>query len=213
MQQALQGLYELQVAHDVNDFFIRNPQQAADLQHHSKQRSSRETLYLSQTEDNLDLALFLDDQVLDQLAQDNPLNNLHPGNLEAFCLALEGVSHFLYLTWNAGFNRPVTMLEMELQAEVDKFVMLHLCFEDQRQVIEPGRLRRLLFETARLQSDLNSEESRRYRDASNYAEKYCWKLESGFLGNRSRQNLLSEVRQFYRLNQPAKLRRINQQKT
>ena len=49
--------------------------------------------------------------------------------MECFCLALEGVSHFLYLIWNASFDRSVTLLEMELQAEIDKFVMLGIFLE------------------------------------------------------------------------------------
>jgi len=38
------------------------------------------------------------------------------------CMLLEGVSHFLYLTWNAHYDRQVSLLDLELQAEVDKFV-------------------------------------------------------------------------------------------
>ncbi len=36
--------------------------------------------------------------------------------------ALEGVSHFVYLAWNAGHDKPVSLLELEMQAEVDKYV-------------------------------------------------------------------------------------------
>ena len=44
------------------------------------------------------------------------------GNVADYWTALEGVSHFLYLAWNAGHDKPVSLLELEMQAEVDKYV-------------------------------------------------------------------------------------------
>jgi len=101
------------------------------------------------------------------------------------------------------------MLEMELQAEIDKFVMLVLCLEKQNRRAAPGKLRQILFETANYHRELDESERQRYRDASYFAEKYCWQLESDYLNKRGRQQLLQELRQFYRLTQMDKLSRIN----
>ena len=38
-----------------------------------------------------------------------------------YCTALEGVSHFHYLVWSLARGRNVSLLELELQAEVDKY--------------------------------------------------------------------------------------------
>ena len=84
-----------------------------------KRRSPTEKLLLSEEADELHLALYLDAGLLERLAERDPLEELGPGNLEDFCKVLEGLSHFNYLTWNAT-DRRVTMLELELQAEVDK---------------------------------------------------------------------------------------------
>ena len=43
-------------------------------------------------------------------------------NLADFWSALEGVSHFTYYAWNAARDKSVSLFELELQAEVDKFV-------------------------------------------------------------------------------------------
>jgi hypothetical protein len=164
---------------------------------------------LRQDDDELNLSLYLHSDVVENMLRDNPVLHLHEGNIEDFCLALEGVSHFLYLIWNASFDRSVTRLEMELQAEIDKFVMLVLCLEKQNRKVAPGKLRQMLFETATYHEQLDESELRRYRDASFFAEKYCWQLESDYLSNRGRKQLFSELRQFYRLTQMGKLSRIN----
>ena len=206
----MQGIYELNIAHNVNDYLITNRCLANTLDNGNSNPNLKEKLLLRQDNGELSLSLYLHTDVVERMLEDDPLQHLHKGNLEEFCLALEGVSHFLYLIWNASFDRSVTLLEMELQAEIDKFVMLALCLEKQNKQIAPGQLRQVLFETVSFHKELKESERQRYRDASFFAEKYCWQLESNFLNNQGRQQLLQELRQFYRLTQADKLRRINQ---
>ncbi len=68
------------------------------------------------------VSLYLDPGLLERLRREDPMVRLHDGNVADYCKALEGVSHFLYLAWNAGHDRPVSILELEMQAEVDKYV-------------------------------------------------------------------------------------------
>ena len=154
----------------------------------------------------MNLSLFLDPQILDHFNTHDPLEYLDQHNIQEFCLVLEGISHFLYLVWNASYDRSVTLLEMELQAEVDKFIMLLECLENQSVAPTPG----LLFRANIYHDDLSYEESRRYRQASSYARKYCQHLEDRFLGQGDREGLLLELRRFYRLTKPGKLGRIGE---
>ena len=193
----------------MNDFLITSHALANELDSGNQKSNLKEKLLLRQDDGELSLSLYLHTDVVEKMLEDDPVQNLHEGNMQDFCLALEGVSHFLYLSWNASFDRSVTMLEMELQAEIDKFVMLVLCLEKQNRRAEPGKLRQILFETANYHKELDESERQRYRDASYFAEKYCWQLESDYLNNRGRQQLLQELRQFYRLTQMDKLSRIN----
>ena len=195
--------------HNVNDFLISNHCLANSLDNGASNPKLKEKLLLRQDKGELSLSLYLHNDVVESMVKDDPLQHLHEGNLEDFCLALEGVSHFLYLIWNASFDRSVTMLEMELQAEIDKFVMLVLCLEKQNRQVAPGQLRQLLFETVSFHADLSESERQRYREASKLAEKYCWQLESNYLNSQGRTELLQELRKFYRLTQEDKLRRIN----
>ena len=99
---------------------------------------------------------------------------------------------------------------MELQAEIDKFIMLGLLLQQQSQTPAPGVIRDLLFESIRYHEHLQAEELQRYRDASAFAEKYCWYLESSFtLRQGTELKLLKELRRFYRLGLKDKLRHIN----
>ena len=206
----MQAIYELDIDQNVNDYLITSPALVDMLDRGNSNPHLKEKLLLKQDENELSLSLFLHKDVVRNLYEDDPVQDMHEGNMQDFCFALEGVSHFLYLLWNATYDRSVTLLEMELQAEIDKFVMLIFCMEKQKKQVPPGYLRKLLFETAQYHHQLNESERQRYQDASNLAEKYCWKLESDYLANRSRQQMLCELRQFYRLTQTDKLRRINQ---
>lgn len=171
---------------------------------------AREQLLVCEEEDDLLLSLYLHHRIIRNLTTSGELPYLHSGNLEDFCLALEGISHFLYLIWNARYRRSVTVLEMELQAEIDKFIMLGTILRQQSQAPAPGQIRDLLFESVRYHDHLRSEELQRYRDASAFAEKYCWYLESSFTLKQGMElQLYRELRRFYRLGLEEKLRRIN----
>ena len=203
LQQQLQDIYEVDIQHRVSDYLITCPALARDISGDSVS-GQKERLLLNQDNNELSLSLFLDDEVVRSVQEKDPLHDM-----QHFCLALEGVSHFLYLIWNASFDRQITLLELELQAEIDKFVMMVFSSQEQSQPIEPSFFRKLLFENVRLHEELDSTQKERYIEASRLAEKYCWKLESDYLARRSRQEVLAELRQFYRLGQGEKLRRIN----
>ena len=98
----------------------------------------------------LALSLYLDPALLARLARADPLERLHAGNVADCCTALEGVSHFLYLAWNAGHDKPVSLLELEMQAEVDKYVASHWLLRRQLPERFPAELPQLLFERARI---------------------------------------------------------------
>src|SRR6185436_5100246 len=69
-------------------------------------------------------------------------------DLDRLCQLIEGVSHFVYVAERARRGLPATQLELELQAEIDKYVLLVL----RRKTFDAGLARRLharLFERVR----------------------------------------------------------------
>lgn len=206
IQRHLQRIYEVDVPHDVDDFLVTDRALLEALGDDT--RRADEKLLVVQNGDEVELALYLDEELLQRLREDDPTRRLHNGNIADFCTALEGVSHFLYLTWNAEFERGVSLLELEMQAEVDKYVSTAMLFGNQDEGKVPQQLYTWLFHDPVFDESLDEESLRRYRDANYYASRYCSQIESRYFRERRPGNLMNELRRFYRLPQHHKIRRI-----
>jgi hypothetical protein len=208
LQALLADLYDTPVEHHVHDFLITDPQRAAALQSCSTPPPTDEQLLIEETDDGLALGLFLHADVLERLARHCPLHALDEGNLQDYCTVLEGVSHFHYVTWNTGCARNVSLLELELQAEVDKYASALSLLLAQREGRFPAELFRRLFDGGRLLPHLDADERSRYRDAHRYAARFCERLEQRFLRRRQARPaaMVAELRSFYRLGRHAKVR-------
>jgi hypothetical protein len=161
-----------------------------------------ETLLVRESDGGVELALFLDDAVV-LAAQRTDAQHRRPGLvrrrvLHPVACAAEGVSHFIYVATRAAAGRPVSLLELEIQAEVDKFVLLllHLWRRGLRRTSRA--LRRRLFERVRYHAHLAPSELERYRLANRLAGGYARWLESRFVEGADADGLLREVRATYR---------------
>jgi len=99
VQRSLERFYWLEQGPDVTEF-VR-----------TAEGPSRESLVVRADDDAVELALYL------------PSADAS-GAGDAYVQLLEGVSHFVYVAERARIDLPATALELELQAEVDKFVLL-----------------------------------------------------------------------------------------
>jgi hypothetical protein len=208
LQGMLQQTYDLDGEHRVTDFLTMNPMLVEALGILPGAAGAQEQVLVSQQEpDCVDLAVYIAPDVLERLSESNPLDTLHDGNVADLWMALEGVSHFTYLAWNAALDKPVTLLELELQAEVDKFVLTALLLAA-RQGSAPYALHHGLFRRCHVDPTLEGGVRARYRAASRYAEAYCARLLERFRGRRNLEGLMPELRRFYRMTQQGKLARI-----
>lgn len=208
LQRQLERLYDVTVGHDVEDFLIHDPALAARLDAGPAARTVPEKLLVRETGDGVDVALYLEKDLLERLQRDDPTEHLHAGNLADFLTALEGVSHFLYLVWSARHERSVSLLELELQAEIDKFMLAAFLTARAAGGRVPAGLHRLLFDAPVFDPALTAELAERYRAANAYARRYCGWLQRRYLARRGDRELMSELRRFYRLGHHGKLARI-----
>lgn len=208
LQQLLAGIYGAGPAHDVRDFLVTDRALIERLEDAATRRDIDEKLLFVQHGDRLDLSLYLDAAVLERLRQSDPRAALDAHNLADFCTVLEGVSHFNYLAWNAGRDQCVTLLELEMQAEVDKYLAARVLLGDQPGSPLAGALLHCLFELPVLHQALAAHEAERYRDASDLAGRYCHHLQQRWPGERLAPAMLDELRAFYRWPQPAKVSHI-----
>src|SRR6478736_51850 len=170
LQGLLSGIYDVPVTHDVAQFLLTD---RSELPACLNAGETDEQLLVAEEGGEMTLGLFLEPQVLQRLADANPLDALNGGNLADYWTALEGVSHFVYLAWNAGHDRPVGLMELELQAEVDKYVCSLQLLRAQDPTRFPAELHRALFESARVDPALAGERVGLYRRANHYAARFC----------------------------------------
>jgi hypothetical protein len=142
---------------------------------------------------------------MDAFASDDSAARIHPGNLDRFCIALEGVSHFLYVLWNTDRERSVSLLELQLQAEVDKFFAAAFLFARQQGRL-PAALNEWLFGAPIFHARLPTTSRNRYEVVNRCAGKYCVRLEQLFMCTRRKARLVDERRGFYCIPQREKLR-------
>jgi hypothetical protein len=212
LQERLAGLYDAPAEHDVSDFLITDAAHAAALAGAAGAPGTDEQLLVQEDDDGVGISLYLDRSVIERLAERCPLRSLSEENLADYCTALEGVSHFHYFVWSAGRERHVSLLELELQAEVDKYASALQLMLQQREGRFPADLFERLFDRTAFLPHLPPHERTRYEEAHRFAARFCRRLEERFLRRRRArpEALLAELRSFYRLGRHAKLRHAEQ---
>jgi hypothetical protein len=195
VQRALERFYQLERVADVNAFV-----QPAE-------EGEREALLVRESGDgSVEVALRL------PLLGRRELDIAGAQDLDALCQIIEGVSHFVYFADRAEEGRAATQLEMELQAEVDKYVILAGALSSPMSspsALDPrssARLRQRLYEAVSFQHDEGTELGERYRIANQLAARFVRSLEHRYLASGRFGEMRGELRRFYRMGQEEKLR-------
>jgi hypothetical protein len=210
MQALLAQLYDAPVEHDVQDFLLSDRKRLKELVGTHADGGSDEQVFLIQNDDGVRIGVFIEQSVLDRLEQHDPLQSLEDENLRDYCTALEGVSHFHYLMWSVTRRRSVSLLELELQAEVDKYASAVALLTRQRCGQLPDTLHSRLFHAVRFLPELDTISRQRYQEANRHAARFCRSLEERFLrSRRTRPELwLGELRRFFRCGHQEKIRQL-----
>ncbi|HRI07696.1 MAG TPA: hypothetical protein PKW35_07760 [Nannocystaceae bacterium] len=137
----------------------------------------REVVVVREAEDGaLEIALAIDGAAIERLEASTPEAVLDDACLGDALPVIEGLSHLLYLAEAARRERPISGLELETQAEVDK---LALCLFH-RQGEAPGRYPALcerLFHRFELAADLDEGLRERYETANRLALAFARRLD------------------------------------
>jgi len=207
LQQHLNDIYQVGAGHDVRDYLITDPRIARCLGGGTQPGKSPETLLMSQDDEGLALSLFLDSELLRRLETADPLKRLQAEVLEDLWFAVEGISHFNCVVWKASQDRAVSLLELELQAEIDKFVATMLLASSQGQHDMLNRLHGWLFDDVSFRDELDEQQLARYRAANEYAARFCHALRKRLIAGE--KAVISELRRFYRLPMTDKISHIH----
>lgn len=183
MQQELERLYELEPGPDVTDFVHFD-----EAQHHEA------VLVRQPAPDTIEMLVVLP-------ADADLYEQAHVGALnDARLQLIEGVSHFVLLIERARTELPATQLELEIQAEVDKFALL--ATDPNMKGAHARELHHWLFAGVHFLHGPDTEAGQRYRHANDVAARLCARLD--LVRNVPISQAL--LRRFYRCGQTEKLR-------
>jgi hypothetical protein len=145
--------------------------------------------------------IYYPDELIETLERQPPQHGLFDQNVDAFSTLVEELDHLLLLVWRKRQGRPVSLFELELQANVTKHLVLSYFLAAGRPRLEPHErvwLRHHLFEKGRF-VDEDPEVAERYREAARCAVKFV----DGLPG--SPRARLAALRRFHDANVAGKL--------
>lgn len=206
LQSRLQARYDLDIPYQIEQFISCDKALAdelADAQARMGQERpavDEEVMFIQQQEDSLEFTVYFDEQLLMAVSGAN-------SDLDGMCTVVEGASHAVCLLWHAHNDRQIRPIELELQAEIDKFMIL---IESDAPGIGGRQLHRRLFANSRHINEQGSVLHDRYRTASKLASRYCQWLNQRFIEDEEHTALHHELARFYRLSGRAKFERIRQ---
>jgi hypothetical protein len=207
LQRQLHRINRSDAGYDIRNFLVTDARVARAITGGDPLTRSGETLLLREDGDRVELSLYLDHAILQRLEDGNPAALMRAGLLDDLCKVIEGLSHFNYVAWRASRDRPVTLLELELQAEVDKFVStMQLALQERDSELMDG-LHGRLFDKARFHEHLSPRQLERYRTASEYAARFCRALKPRLEG--LGDDVQRELRRFYRMSLGDKISHIH----
>ena len=203
--QHIDRVYDLDLDVDIQDFLV-TPEMCARLGHDEAHAS----VFVREHDagDEIELGVYIGESELDERSKIDLTQAIHPESFEILVTVIEEVSHFAYLVFSASREQQVTQLELELQAEVDKYVTATLLLAARNEGRVRANVLERLFGDFEVRRGLDSRRRDRYTAAASLASRYCSYVVEASLGRESLNTLLPELRSFYRLSQRGKIGRI-----
>jgi hypothetical protein len=195
LQRELEDLYRLPPADSVGRFLVTSREIR---EYVPGDAGPGPQVLIQEARGEIRLAVHLGEEILRRLGQ---AREGEP-DLADFLSAAEEVSHFLYLVWSVGNRRPVTLLDVEMQGEIDKFLLASLHFRD-----EPALFQRI-FHGARVDAALTASLRRRYEEATRLGWRFCRAWRERVSVSHALHRALEWLRRFYRMNSRARLAHV-----
>jgi hypothetical protein len=191
VQTALERLYQIEGGTPVDPFLTLATE------------GERETLFLRQSDDgDLEIALRLP-----ALREDEA--DAKACDLDSLCQIIEGVSHFVMIAERSRAERETTHLELEMQAEVDKYVVLATAIARPHGTLDLAKshqLRAQLYDDVSFSHAPTTEIGMRYRLANSTAARFVRRLEREYVQTGRVHEMRRALRRFFSGGQEEKLR-------
>ena len=174
-------------------------------------RTGARTMVRQSGDGAMAVSVYYPDSLIDCLERNDPTRRLDDANIDAFGVLVEELDHFLVIAERFRSRGVVSLLDLELHANVTKYLAMSLFVARLRRAasLTPGDvewIRWHLFDKGEF-SDPDPDIRGRYRDAARLAARYVSALEMVPSGHR-----LCELRRFHRMAPQAKIAHCASQK-
>ncbi len=186
LQVRLQAFYGVEPWVNIDDFACFS------------ESNERETLLLRSSKEVLEIRLVLPKAAEELQNTDLEALDVAGPGADLWAQVIEGVSHFVLLLERVRMRLPTTHLELEMQAEVDKYLMFACPFTQHPQAPD---LHQRLFSRVRFLESAQCESGARYRLANRLAARYT----AALFGRGPRPDAARQLRRFFRAGQAEKI--------
>ena len=162
---------------------------------------------LRDTGDTLKVSIYYPDALIRELEDNDPRLGIHDENIDLCASFVEELDHFLFIAQHYKSNRPFSLLELELQANVTKYLVLKYFVALQNRSLKLSRfdkeyIRHHLFYKRKFDIE-DTSERKRYEDAGKFGMMYTEQIDL-----LSHEERLRDLRLFSRMTCPSKIRHI-----
>ena len=193
------GITVARILRALEGYYRANAEElGAFLRTHPAEGDARETLLVREEAGAVELALVLPDRLARSAWKSLTLDER--------CQVVEGASHFLVVCERARSDRPTTHLELELQAEVDKWLVLSGGGRLDQEA--DAELRAALYHRGTFLHPAHTVEGQRYRFANDLAARFTYKIARSHARLGRFDKMRDELHQFFRMGQEEKIRAI-----
>ncbi|MCB0404172.1 MAG: hypothetical protein KDD51_05250 [Bdellovibrionales bacterium] len=214
IERALSEIYNLDTSLRAEDFLVTVPPSRAGTVSSGKTfESMHGAIYVhydeaaaQDEEPQVDIGIFLSESLIETLGSTSiecPAT-WNEAQSHAVAIAGEEISHFHYLLYHAQAGRSVSQLELEIQGDIDKFLLLYFS----RQSWEKQSFDEIfdrVFEHFSLSHRLTKEQVTRYLEANQFARKCIHKHRDALQSSTKIETALKSLRRFYRLGASEKI--------
>jgi hypothetical protein len=137
------------------------------------------------------IGIYFSQAFIDQHAEATPKNLITTKSLDSHCAIIEEVSHFHLLAHRTLCDQPVTRLELETQAEIDKFLICATMLFEQTGDSHFQSLARCIYDQSTI-TDLEHQSI--YWNATRFAAKF-WHEQIRHLNAKADLRYLRDIRQ------------------
>jgi len=133
----------------------------------------KNALVVSESDSFVDVAVCIRRDLLERLAGKAFPRDFDLEILPDLSIVVEELSHFNRYCDHAMRNRPLSALELELQAEVDKFAFALQCLDERNENHLREQIFSVMFDECKLGDWVTDEEIHRYQKAHDVARAFC----------------------------------------